>query len=605
MKFKNLLFLFVNLLFAGSLFAQEDILVIDGGAAKAGLLEATINGDTLVGGVRKNPNRIYELKANGVYIQRGPINVKNPTGTITIRGQKGGAKPVVIKQPLNDVAVGGSTINSNLTFLNIQYHHMETSGAIDWGMFTLTGDKRKLVVEDCLIENCRIGFNLTSVKQGAVIIMRNNYFRDLHDFSQWWAGRAAECKQPIDTLIIENNTFTGAGLLFLSQQSLTAYAVINHNTIVNNVKYPFLNQYWKELYFTNNLFVNSNMAGEDMENVATGGQDPDALMHGIFGVDTVEIGINLQAKYMNADSTALTEDVDQISDYKVYAADNVVVSSATLDNYYNGNVDTEFPGVAPASYLTWVGKTPPYKVVNVPGIWMNSRTEALIAAYPNLKVVNNSIYQFRTADLGLKTDPLPQAEADVFVLWNRKQWGVPGLTAPTVEETKIWQFGDFDPKTVPGKDTENSKTTGISKFSDLLEDFSYTKSLVSKSDGLRIGSLMWNDETLDSQASLAAIKSAYDKATGIKEIKSEFELKSYPNPFNTSTTISFKLPKQTRVNLSVYDISGRIVQTLIDENRASGSYQSIFTPKNASIGTYFYKLTTDDAVVSGKMMFLK
>jgi hypothetical protein len=116
---------------------------------------------------------------------------------------------------------------------------------------------------------------------------------------------------------------------------------------------------------------------------------------------------------------------------------------------------------------------------------------------------------------------------------------------------------------------------------------------------------MWNDETFDSNASLAKIKSAYMTATGITEIKSEFELKNYPNPFDRSTTISFKLPKQTRVNLTVYDISGRIVETLIDENRASGSYQAIFTPKNASVGTYFYKLTTDDAVVSGKMMFLQ
>jgi hypothetical protein len=205
----------------------------------------------------------------------------------------------------------------------------------------------------------------------------------------------------------------------------------------------------------------------------------------------------------------------------------------------------------------------------------------------------------------LITDPLPQAEADVFIQWNRNQWGVPNVAAPTAAETKIWHFGDYDPKTVPGKDTENSKTTGITKFSDLIEDFSYTKSLVSKCDGLRIGSLMWNDETFDSNASLAKIKSAYMTATGITEIKSEFELKNYPNPFDRSTTISFKLPKQTRVNLSVYDISGRIVETLIDENRASGSYQAIFTPKKASVGTYFYKLTTDDAVVSGKMMFLQ
>ncbi len=553
MKLKSLLFVFVNLLIASTLVAQEDIIVIDGGASNGGKLEATINGDTTATGDRVNPDRIYELKANSFYLQHGPIVVTNPGGTITIRGQKGGAKPIILKQPLNEVAIGTNEINSSLTFQNIQYHNMEMNGALPWVAWNISGDNHKLLVEDCLLENCMgLVFNSGNVQHGCVIILRNNYFRDLNDFSQWWGARAAECKNAIDTLIFENNSFSGGGLTFLSQESLIDYAVINHNTFINNHKYPFLNQYWRELYFTNNLWVNANMVGEDMENVATGGQDPDALMHGIFGVDTIENSLNIQPKYLSGE--ALTAEVDQISDYIIYAADNVVTYSATLDNYYNGTVDGIYAD-CPASYLTWGGGTGPFRVVNVPGIWQNSRSETLDAAYDNITEENNIIYQWKASELGLVTDPLPQDAADVFILWNRAQWSVPGVTAPT--DFSVYYFGDHDPLTVPGVENEDSKTGGITKISDMIEDFSYTKSLVSKSDGLRIGALHWNNEAFDSEASLASVKKAYNGIHyGMKPIKSE-SMFVYPNPVHDILNVN----GSKNADITITNIDGRVVRS--------------------------------------------
>ena len=121
------------------------------------------------------------------------------------------------------------------------------------------------------------------------------------------------------------------------------------------------------------------MVGEDHENVATGGQDPDGLLEGIFGVDTIEATLNIQPKFLDGRCT-LTDDVNDLSDYIIYAADNVVTYSPTLDSYYNGTIDkTAIPGLpwddAPASYLTWGGEVRPYKVVNVPGIWQNERAD--------------------------------------------------------------------------------------------------------------------------------------------------------------------------------------------------------------------------------------
>ncbi|MEN8202667.1 MAG: T9SS type A sorting domain-containing protein [Bacteroidota bacterium] len=609
MKLRTLLMLFVSLFITTALTAQEDVMVIDGGKAggAAGLLEATINGDTTGTGERANPNRIYELMADDYYIQNGPIIVTNPDGVLTIRGQEGGVKPVIVKQQVDGVPIGnGSSVEGDLVIKNVQWHVMEDDGSVPWYHMSITGEHSALVVEDCVFENIMgIIFNMNPVETIRKIELRNNYWRDLHDFSQWWAARIVQFHHtPVDSLIMENNTVSGGGLTVLGQEGLIDYAVINHNTFINNHKYPFLNQYWREVYFTNNLFVNANMVGEDTVNVATGGQDPDALLHGITGVDTIELSIALQGKYMNADSTELTAEVDGLDDIIYYCADNVIVSSATLDNYYAGGLNDNADFDAPESYLEWSGvNEAPYAVLNVPGIWSNERTEALIADWDNIKAENNDVYTMRAADLGLGTDPLPQDAADVFAQWNRNQWGVPGAELPT--DYSPYRFGDYDPATIPGVETEDG--SGVTKISDFVEDFSYSTVLTSQSDGLRIGALHWNDEAFDAAASLAAVKSAYDATSGLEEqaFDSEVKLINYPNPFSSTTTIRFDLPYDSHVNLSVYDVSGRLVKTLLNENRPTGTYSVEFTPEQTFNGAYFYRLTTDKHTATRKMMLLK
>ncbi len=565
MNLKSLLFVSANLLIAGNLVAQT-VKIIDGGQANDGLLEATINGDTTATGERNDPNTIYELKADEFYIQHGPILVDNPTGTLTIRGQRGGAKPVILKMPLAEVAVGENTINSSLSFINIQYENMETSNALPTSSFNINGPNHRLLVEDCLIENSSlIVFNAGNVTSGAKIILRNNYFRDLNDFSQWWGARAAECKNAIDSLVIENNTFTGGGLTFLSQESVADVAIINHNTFINNHKYPILNQYWRECYFTNNLFVNANMVGEDHENVATGGQDPDGLLMGIFGIDTIEASLNIQDYFL--DGTALTDDVNDISDYIIYAADNVVTYSKTeLDPYYNGTIDGVFSD-APASYLNWGGVDGEFKVVNVPGIWENERTAALVADHSNLKEENNLIYSedMTLEDLGLATVPLTQEAADLFVTWNRAQWGVAGVVAPS--DYTAYYFGDHDPNTIPGVETEDSQAGGITKISDVIEDFSYTADLTSQSDGLKIGAQAWWDLDYDAAASLTAIKAKYSGASAVKPISSEQSLFVYPNP--VKSVLNVKNAKNA--DITIMNLDGRVVKSVKNVSSVSVS----------------------------------
>ena len=85
---------------------------------------------------------------------------------------------------------------------------------------------------------------------------------------------------------------------------------------------------------------------------------------------------------------------------------------------------------------------------------------------------------------------------------------------------------------------------------------------------------------------------------------------NHPNPFNPSTTIEYALGGQALVELSIYDILGRKVRTLIDENKPAGDYSIVWDGRDdsgepAATGIYFYRIKTDDFTATKKMLLLK
>lgn len=90
------------------------------------------------------------------------------------------------------------------------------------------------------------------------------------------------------------------------------------------------------------------------------------------------------------------------------------------------------------------------------------------------------------------------------------------------------------------------------------------------------------------------------------EVPSGFELsQNYPNPFNPSTTINFNIPESGIVRLIVYDMLGREVATLINEQMQAGSYSYNFEAMGLNSGTYVYKLEAGDVSISRKMILVK
>jgi len=87
---------------------------------------------------------------------------------------------------------------------------------------------------------------------------------------------------------------------------------------------------------------------------------------------------------------------------------------------------------------------------------------------------------------------------------------------------------------------------------------------------------------------------------------SEFALMhNYPNPFNPTTTIKYDIKERTDVELKVFDILGREIITLVNEEKQSGSYELVFDASTLSSGVYFYQLRAGDYIDIKKMILLK
>ena len=91
-----------------------------------------------------------------------------------------------------------------------------------------------------------------------------------------------------------------------------------------------------------------------------------------------------------------------------------------------------------------------------------------------------------------------------------------------------------------------------------------------------------------------------------EEIPDEFALgDNYPNPFNPTTQITYSLPEQADVTLEVFDILGRPVATLVDEQQQAGRYEVSFDASSLSSGAYIYRIQADEFVETRQMMFVK
>ena len=168
-------------------------------------------------------------------------------------------------------------------------------------------------------------------------------------------------------------------------------------------------------------------------------------------------------------------------------------------------------------------------------------------------------------------------------------WDLPG------NSTASQSLSQYVPERAPSGDYTYSLFTG-ERLPRVVNDSSYFEFTKIGVDGAVSNDLTgwWTEEIITSEAAVATVNPADFAIVGV-----------YPNPFNPTAVLSYKLQDASIVNLSVYDISGRKVAELVNGWRDTGVHEVTFDGVGFSSGIYFYRLDAGGQSASGKMVLVK
>jgi hypothetical protein len=169
--------------------------------------------------------------------------------------------------------------------------------------------------------------------------------------------------------------------------------------------------------------------------------------------------------------------------------------------------------------------------------------------------------------------------------------------------------GEFNPRVIPLLPQEAS--TGWTQYAFVVYPLAFDeREIVGMEVRLRMwreftGTAYWDDVAITSLGGTALVTDAEDGPDEALPQTARLQ-QNYPNPFNRQTTIAFELPQAQRAHLAVYDLLGKRVATLIDDELlAEGPHQVMFDARNLPSGIYFYALQTPEGVRTQKMVLLK
>ncbi|MBN1349787.1 T9SS type A sorting domain-containing protein, partial [candidate division KSB1 bacterium] len=114
----------------------------------------------------------------------------------------------------------------------------------------------------------------------------------------------------------------------------------------------------------------------------------------------------------------------------------------------------------------------------------------------------------------------------------------------------------------------------------------------------------------DQNSLLTLLKATVDTSTSVERndlgLPGKYTLsQNYPNPFNPVTSITYQIPKASKVVLAIYDIQGRLVETLVDANQTAGVKTIKWDASGYASGVYVYKLKAVDFTDVKKLILLK
>jgi len=298
--------------------------------------------------------------------------------------------------------------------------------------------------------------------------------------------------------------------------------------------------------------------------------------------DVIKAGNDAMADYVLVDSTIVDNSVMRnvgTSVYYKYAGANVIsLKNSTFDTINSYGIRIGGPG-----YTFMYDNTPKVDIDYT--TWYNVGTEdnremIQVEYGPHLNpwTVTNSIFQQQVS------------QTRTFI--NIKE--TTGDSLATISNIGYWDIGKTDFREHTVSDTLRADAQFVDAPNGDLTLAVGSPMLYWGAGYLSIGDPRWAGNWTTS----------VDQTSGL--LPKDMALKqNYPNPFNPSTHIPFEIAQSGPTRLTVFDLNGGLVATLVDENLMAGSYQVEYSPNDGATGMYLYRLESAGRTATQKMLYLK
>ncbi|MFH1197247.1 MAG: T9SS type A sorting domain-containing protein [bacterium] len=526
-------------------------LLIPGATSAYDFLNNHVMGDTTAAGDRADLERVYVLQRGGIYFVN--TTMRNNGWAFRMKAEDGtGQLPVVY-------LLRNATTNSVPQFCDqrgdlwlkdlILVGYLEAAGLvadIPAGLIQTGAAGFNITIDGCIMSNTR-GQHIRCNSATKTVKVANSILANMGHCgtSNLGAGKFIDIRDTsCDSMIIVNNTFVNFQDRIIRHRSSTAninHLVFDHNSIVNGMSYHGTLALG---WVGDDVKITNNLFIDPFSL----GNDTDAVRQSEFDEsgekDAFGGGRMTWVISVPNDSTAWTVN----NNYYSVSPEG----QAFYDTYASAGVTGE------GSPLTW---------------HINSKLGADSAS----AFVKELITMVNIPELMI-----------TFNEWYRSPAG-----ANKTKATTNWNATfDFDRRPWEYFDDELNCTFPTT-----------TAAYMGAEGGFPAGDLNWWPD-------LKAIWDAGGTIIGVNDpdsqLPTEFTLnQNYPNPFNPTTRIEYSLPVQSQVKLEVFNVLGKHIATLINRTQEAGSHSISFDASDLSSGIYFYKLTSQDNVITKKMMLLK
>jgi len=581
--------------------AGDTLLVL---ATPPGNINTVINSDTLAGGVRAHPDRVYKLRHGNVYQVTEPIRVNGSLHMCANDTTAGLRPPVLAPAILTDnsspgvfiqlIGKGAQVTLQDLYLLNVRVDQ-------NWGGWSeaiqVSADSVQMKLRGVVFDAWSSA-GIRVYAQWTKLDVQDCVFRNHQHSSAWFGGQPFMTDAPnhLDTVKFINNTFFANNSYSWSIRGYDVHSVFEHNTMVYGTVNPFLMRQGSHMFIKNNLFYAMHAMGGNPDHVINGWflNYPDTASSSILRVRGTDSVSSWATQVWGTRFTGPEAYVDSAHGVTVpMVAPALRVYDFRNNGYYWPTKLTNF-------YQAYNDTAATYDSIDVPtgvgGAEAKARVRRTlykptwISEYAQWTL--DSLYKPQGAAVNttgnMEADP-GFGNAGVLGHLDSLIAYVHKISTNKLDST--WHFkpsGALYPPTWP-----------------LPEVLSYSNAAMQSAgtDGFALGDLNW----------FPTQKAAW-LLTDVKQLDQqpqEYALaQNYPNPFNPTTTIQFSIAKSELVRLVVYNMLGQKVRTIVNQEMAAGTFTASWDGRNdagrqLASGAYFYRLETKDFAKTMTMLLLK